>query len=421
MALFESYECPRCGAPLPKFGKQTTVVCTYCRANISAEQRVAHPGAMQALSALPRWVRGELLLGLVAGLAIVVWQLRSSWQHEDVAPLLIARGQPGLTTQESGETLAPEVAPKFGRVLGKLLLTVNEQPAPQTVVLVSESSEMTTQRSLVAINSSNGQTRWRWPLPPAATEPSTERAWVRDSLVVRTREEVYRLDGETGSVVWSGLALEPTGRLCFTDAYVGIRDGEEPRRALDWATGRVLEVKGAPCELPYSSADPGPNFSYLSESALLDVTRRAAAFQPLRGLLPHQGNARVVLGVSSAGAAPTPAVAVVANGRWIWKQDVSAYTFAALPEPAIATVRKESVVVPYWDTQNQALRLSALGLKKGHRLWDISLIENAPRTTETDLDIGVTLDGTVLVRLPDGRLNAYSLQSGKLLWSVGEP
>jgi outer membrane protein assembly factor BamB len=128
-----------------------------------------------------------------------------------------------------------------------------------------------------------------------------------------------------------------------------------------------------------------------------------------------------VLGVSSSGAAPSPAVAVVADGRWIWKQDVSAYTFAVLPEPAIATVRKESVVVPYWDTQNQALRLSALGLKKGQRLWDISLIENAPRTAETDLDVGVTLDGAVLVRLPDGRLNAYSLQSGKLVWSVGEP
>lgn len=421
MALFESYECPRCGAPLPKFGKHKTVVCTYCRASISVEQRVAHPGAAQALAGLPRWVRGELLLGLVAGLAIVVWQLRSSWRHEDVAPLLIAAGQPDLTTQQAGETIAPEVAPKFGRVLGKLLLTTNEQPAPQTVVVFTESSEVVPQQSLVAISTSNGQTRWRWQLPPSVAESTTERAWIRDSLVVRTREEVYRLDGETGNVEWSGLALEPTGRLCFTDAYVGIHDGEPPRRVLDWTTGKVLEVKGAACELPYSSADPGPNFSYLSESALLDVTRRTPAFQPMRGLLPHQGNARVVLGVSSAGAAPTPAVAVVANGRWVWKQDVSAYTFAALPEPAIATVRKESVVVPYWDTQNQALRLSALGLKKGERLWDISLVENASRTPETDLDVGVTLDGTVLARLPDGRLNAYSLQSGKLLWSVGEP
>lgn len=419
MALLESYECPRCGAPLPR-GRAQSVVCTYCRATISVEQRVVHRGAVQALLGIPRWVKGELLLALTVGLGIVVWQLRTHGRLTESTPPsptafeLPSGSEPGLVVPGP-----PEVVPELGRVRGKLVLASTGQDDQQVVVVVTESTDEPEQRSVAALSCINGQTLWRRGLPSGADEATTERAWVRDSVLVRTPEEVTRLDGTTGEVVWQAPAPEPNGRLCVTEAYVGVRDTAAPRRVLDWATGRPFDVKAGPCETPYSSRDSAPNFKYLTDSALQTLTRSAKAFKPVRGLLPHQGNARVVLGLSNENQESAPSVAVVASGRWVWQQDVSAYTLAAFPEPALAAVRKESVVVPYWDTQNQALRLSAFNLEQGQRLWDASLIENLQIPTRADLDVGMTLDGSVLVRLFDGRLNAYSLDSGKLLWSVG--
>ncbi len=419
MALLESYECPRCGAPLPK-GRGQTVVCKYCRATISVEQRVVHRGAVRALLGIPRWVKGELLLALTVGLAIAVWQLRTHGRLSDSTPPsptafeLPPGSEPALV-----QPGPPEVVPQLGRVKGKLVLESSDPDDQQTVVVVTESTDEPDRRWVAALSSANGQTLWRWALPPGATEATTERAWVRGALLVRTAEEVVRLDGATGAVVWRAPATEPQGRLCITEVYVGTRHGTAPRRVLDWATGRAFDVKPGSCETPYSSRDAAPNFKYLTESALQTLTRRVKTFQPVRGLVPHQGNARVVLGLSNKNQESAPSVAVVANGRWVWQQEVSAYTLAAFPEPALAAVRKESVVVPYWDTQNQALRLSAFNLEQGQRLWDASLVENLRVPARADLDVGMTLDGSVLVRLLDGRLNAYSLDSGKLLWSVG--
>lgn len=419
MPLLESYECPRCGAPLSKSSGET-VVCKYCRATIRLDQRVVHRGAAQAILGMPRWIKAEMLLALVFGLGIAVWQLRTHWRHTEPTP-------PESTSFDIPPTAAPndvrarpvETTQRLGRIQGKLVLAHAEESEQQTIVVVAETPERAEQHEIVALSSVDGHTLWKWALPAGATASATERAWVRDALLVRTAEEIARLDGTSGQVLWTSPVAQSDGRLCVTEAYVGVKSAAPPRRVVDWNTGRPFDVKPGACETPYSSRDAAPNFRYLADAALQPFTRSLKNFRPLRGLVPRQGNARVVLGISQKNQESAPSVAVVADGVNVWQQEVSAYTLAVFPEPPLAAVRKESIVIPYWDTQNRALRLSAFNLDKGQRLWDASLVDNLEVATKADLDIGVTLDGTVLVRLFDGRLNAYSLQSGKLLWSVG--
>lgn len=419
MPLLESYECPRCGAPLPKGGGET-IVCKYCRATIRLDQRVVHRGAAQAILGMPRWIKAEMLLALVFGLGIAVWQLRTHWRHTDPTP-------PEPTTFDVSPTAVSNAAPArlteatrgLGRVEGKLVLAQAEGSERQMIVVVAENANDVNRREVVALSSVDGHTLWKWELPAGETASTTERAWVRDSLLVRTLQEIVRLDGTSGQLVWRAPVTQSDGRLCVTEAYVGLRNATAPRRVADWSTGRPFDVKSGACESPYSSHDAAPNFRYLTDAALQSLARGLKNFRPVRGLVPRQGNARVVLGISHENQEAAPSVAVVADGVSVWRQEVSAYTLASFPEPPLAAVRKESIVIPYWDTQNRALRLSAFNLDKGQRLWDASLVDNMEVATKADLDVGATLDGTVLVRLFDGRLNAYSLQSGKLLWSVG--
>lgn len=429
MGLLESHECPRCGAPLPKSGGGS-VVCKYCRVTVNQQQPplVVNRHPARQSTGLPdwvkQWVKLETVFAIVAGLGLLFWQFQKHWPSPSVPPIL----PPELP--HTGPTSDPRVPsrhvaagePQLRAAFGKLLLiskTAVGNGEQQKIASVARFADRGEQLWLAAWSSEAGRLAWRWPMPAGATDVNTERAVLGDAILVRSAEAIVRLNAETGEVTWTGPAPAARGRLCATKAYVGVKTDESPTRVLNWATGRPFDVKPGACETFYSSEDAGPNFQYLAASTLTDLRKRPKDFQVVRGLLPNQGNARVILGTVTRGAEATPAVSVAANGRWVWQQDVSAYTLAQLPEPALASVRRESVVVPYWDTQNGLLRMSAFHLKSGARLWDTALSEPTTVRSTVDIDVGVTLDGVVVVRLFDGRLRAYSLSDGDLQWSLG--
>lgn len=423
MVVVQSPECPRCGAPLPK-GIGASVVCKYCNVTVSVEQRGVPRTSPRSQTGLPEWaqafVKPELLFGLVVGVGMLAWQVYrfagpSTIPHNDF-PDIPSTGP--VNSRDLPPEQPPSVDSRLVRALGKLIITSDKSSQP-LLLTVASFADKANEQWLAAIRPDRGQVAWRWPLPNGVKEAHVERAVIEDAVVVRTAEQVTRLDVATGDVVWQAGAPAPQGRLCATQAYVAVKGDKPPMRALDWTTGQPFDVKPGACELPYSSADAASNFQYLELAALQKLPKGKNALRPVRGLLPKQGNARVILGTVARGSEPTPVVSVVANGRWVWQTDVSAYTFAALPEPALAAVRRESVVVPYWDTQNGHLRLSAFNLESGSRLWDAAVSDPTTVQKNVDIDVAVTLEGMVLVRLFDGRLQAYALATGELAWSMG--
>lgn len=422
MVVVQSPECPRCGAPLPK-SIGASIVCKYCNVTVSLEQRTIPRTSPRAQTGLPEWVqiwfKREMLFGLVVGVGMLVWQVYrfagpSTVPHNDF-PEPPPTGT--LQSRDPPPDQPPAVDSRLVRAAGKLVITsdASSQPLVLTAAAFADQSD---QQWLAAIRPDRGQVAWRWPLPSGVKEAHIERAVVDGAVVVRTAEQVTRLDVGTGNVVWQANAPAPSGRLCATQDYIAVKADKPPTRALDWATGQPFDVKPGACELQYSSADAASNFQYLELAALQKLPKKSG-FRPVRGLLPKQGNARVILGTVLRGTERAPVVSVTANGRWVWQTDVSAYTFAALSDPPLAAVRRESVVVPYWDTQNGHLRLSAFNLESGSRLWDAAVSEPTSVQKNVDIDVGVTLEGMVLVRLFDGCVKAYALATGELAWSMG--
>jgi hypothetical protein len=387
--------------------------------NLPERQQPVNRHPVRHSSGLPDWAKSwlkvETVFALVIGLGMAVWQLQRHWAIPIAPPTEIPELPPTVSTAPSVPKRPPADEPQPGHIGGKPLI-VSGKEQQQMIVGVTTFVDQGDKPWLAAWSSEGGRLRWRWPLPTGTDATNSERASWGGSILLRTAEAVVRLDAESGRVVWTGPAHVPRGRLCATKAYVGIRTDKAPTRVLDWETGRPFDVKPGACETLYSSEDAGPNFQYLAASTLTDVRKRPKDFVIARGLLPKQGNARVILGTSGADA--TPAVSVVANGRWVWQQNVSAYTAAQLPEPPLAAVRRESVVVPFWDTQNQILRLAAFNLGSGARLWEAALSEQTAVRAESELDVSVTLDGIVVVVF-DGRVNAYALSTGALQWSIG--
>lgn len=398
-------------------------MCKYCNVTVSVEQRAVPPTSPRSQTGLPEWVqvwiKREMLFGLLVGVGMIVWQV-----YRFALPATGPHDLPDLpptgTTQGSDppQQPPPVVDSRLVRAAGKLVLASDKSSQP-LVLAVASFADQPDQQWLTAVRPDRGQVAWRWPLPSGVREGHVERAVIDDAVAVRTAEQVTRLDVSTGEVVWQSEAPAASGRLCATQAYVAVKADEPPTRALDWASGRPFDVKPGLCELPYSSADAASNFQYLDAAALQKLPKASNGFRSVRGLLPKQGNARVILGTARRGAEQAPVVSVTANGRWVWQTDVSAYTFAALTDPALAAVRRESVVVPYWDTQNGFLRLSAFNLERGARLWDTSLSDPTPVRANIDIDVAVTLEGMVLARLFDGRVKAYVLATGELAWSLG--
>lgn len=421
MASPEPLECPRCGAPLPK-GSGGTIVCKYCRVTVNLPQRPVPPNRhpVRHAGGLPDWVKGwlkvETLIALCIGVGMAAWQLQRHWVVPAAPPPEVPNQTPhvGQPPNEPSEPAAAQTL-QPAEVGGKLLLVAGKGEQ-QLVVALARFKGEGEQPWLTAWSSDTGTLVWRWSTPRGSRPSNVEWAHHGGSVVARTAEVVARLDVDTGRVVWTGPAPSPRGRLCATAAYIGVATEKPPTNVLDWESGRPFQVKRGPCETPYSSSDAGPNFTYLEPAALSGLPKPPKDFSVLRALLPKQGNARVILGTSRADGAP--AVSVVANKRWVWQQNVSVHTAAQLPVPPLAAVRRESVVVPYWDTQNEVLRLAAFNLSNGGRLWEAAVTDRTSVRRDSALDVGVTLNGVVLVSF-DGRLSALSLSTGETQWSLG--
>lgn len=420
MAIPVPHECPRCGAPLPK-NSGGRIVCKYCRVTVNVPTRQPpvnrHParqGTELPAWAKP-WLRVEALVSVMLVLGMVAWQL---YEHSDLVvpqPTLVAEPPAGdEVPNDSPPDPQPEppVTPEVRRVAGKPLLAGAGDG--ERVVALAEFSDGRAPW-LAAWRASDGELLWRWALAEGGDAVASERAVLDDSILVRTGEKLVRLDANTGQVVWTARVPTSNGRLCATKAYVAIHTDKPPEQALERETGAPLVVKPGACETLYSSLDDAPNFRYLPATAP-ELPKRPKDFTVHRGLLPKSGNARVVIGTKGPDA--VPAVAVVANGRWVWQQEVSEFSVARLPEPALAAVRRESVVVPFWDERNRTLRLAAFNLTNGARTWERVVAEGVASGVGLPLEVAVALDGLVFVSFDD-RLQAHSLLTGELQWSVG--
>jgi PQQ-like domain len=414
------HDCPRCGAPLPP-PKGAHVVCKYCHNNVNLDlKRQPHPAKRSPYRFA--WLKAELWWTVVVVMAVGGWQVARLVTHISQGPVAVPVPVPTDTFRTAATSSAEE--PRLTErvtVEGKLLLINALDDAHQDCLAVARFSANSSERWLLAMSGKDGHVLWRHPLPGTAASEEPELTFSDRSVVVRTSEQLIHLDAVTGALNWQAASKTSTGRLCATSAYLAIKATAPITEAWDWKSGRELQVKAGRCEPLYSTQDAGPNFQYLEPSASGAIVSPPKGLTLLRVLMPHQGNARVVLGVQNEAGVNrgSPQVGVVANRRWVWKQDLSEYTFATLPAPPLAAVRRESVVVPYWDSQNKALRLAAFGLERGKRLWDIAINESVALPSKTDLDVAITLDGAVLTRTIDGQLRAYALDTGAPMWSIG--
>lgn len=421
-------DCPRCGAPLPA-AKDGRTICKYCRNIVHVElPPTQHPA--QRSAAFP-WLKLQVVWSLAAALCLGGWQVyRMLGESELLSGLQPSKGPaPDSSSNSSSSssersTTAPiALVPASDRVVevqSKLLLINAVNEVHQDCLAIARLANDGRGRSLVAFNGRTGRVLWRHAVSKEAASGYLELATTSDSVLLKSQDELLHLRAKDGSVVWRAKAKTEGTKLCSTQAYVALAGATAPTSAWDWKGGNLLQVKPGSCEPLYSTFAAGPNFDYADALALGKLTAPTNGFTPLRGLIPHQGNARVVLGnrTSNASEASVPEVGVVINRRWVWQREVSEHTIASFTDPPQAAVRRENVVVPYWDAQNKVLRLAAFELGNGKRRWDISLGEHAARRSDSEIDVVLSLDGAVFAKTPDGQLSAYTLSTGTALWSL---
>jgi outer membrane protein assembly factor BamB len=306
---------------------------------------------------------------------------------------------------------------------GSLLLVNAVNDVQQDCLAVARISDADKSgRWLVAINGRSGRTLWRHPLPVDTGSKMPELAISGSAVLVRTSKMLVRLRATDGEVVWQTPTIGPVEgtRLCATNTYIAESGETAPTTGWDWRSGNTLRVKAGKCEPLYSTRSGGSNFDFAESGDLGSVVPATKNFATLRGLVPHQGIARVILGERAGDSqTPNPEVGVVTSRRWVWQTELGEDTFAAFPKPPIAAVRSGRLVVPYLDPKNQVLRMTAFELERGKRVWDITLAEHAAVTSQNDMGVVISLDGAVFVKTFDGRLSAFALSTGTALWSIG--
>lgn len=416
-------------------------MCKYCRNTVHVDlSQPKHPAHQRSRTF--NWLRSEWIWAAVIALGAGAWKAQRifSSRSPDAIPTLVpppspppsqigdrlssVSGSPSSKSVNSGAQATP-AAQEVTILEGRPLLVTAVNPQAQDCVVLGRFSSDGKAR-VFAFNGRTGRTLWQHELPDSgATE--RELAAYDDSVLVRTSGQLWRLRARDGEVLWKNADVTSGGRLCSGSSYVAIIHQAPPSRGWEWTAGRPNEVKPGDCEPLYSTKDPGSNFQYVEALDLASVVPVTTGFTALRALLPNQGNARVVLGEQTTNG-PTAQLGVVVNRRWVWKQELSQHRFATYPSPAVAAVRRGSVVVPYVDTQNHTLRLAAFALEQGKRQWDEVLLEDAELSSvnernavssKTHVDVVISLDGAVFVRTSDGQLRAYSLESGAPLWNIG--
>jgi outer membrane protein assembly factor BamB len=342
----------------------------------------------------------------------------------------------------------PRPRRSVSRLEGKLLLFDAHNDAYQDGLSLGRFIDDQHTQWIVALSGKDGRVLWRRPLASRQAKNPAELAFVEGSVIVRSGEHLMVLEAATGALRWQIANVKSYGPLCTTPVYLASTETTPPEEGWDWKTGQTVRLKATSCETIYSTTDAGPNFRYLESNALNTVVAPSPGFLPGRALVPHQGNAQVILGAAANLGSPkiiesnqtkgvdaNAQVGVVSRRRWVWKVALSESSVATLPTPPVAAVRRSSVVVPYIDARNRNIRLGAFALARGKRLWDRAL-ENGVGADNTSgrankggninalasargLDVAVTLNGIVFVRTGDGRLRALTLEMGTPLWSIG--
>lgn len=421
------HDCPRCGAPLPP-PSGGRAVCKYCRNTVHVDvSKPKHPAHRQAGAV--SWLRREWIWAGIIAVGVGAWKAQRilTPSSPEVSPTLVPPPPPPPPTSTAESQPSASPSPQgVTTVEGRPLLVNAINPQAQDCVAVGRVTGDDDTARVFAFNGRTGRVLWQHALTATRAAELELAAW-DDSVLVRTQTRVSRLRAEDGALLWSIDEVPPAGRLCWGSSYVAVVDGAPPSTGWEWTKGSPTEVKPGGCEVLYSTKDPGSNFQYIEAEALVSVVPATNGFTPLRALLPNQGNARVVLGEQTTDGNAAQ-LGVVVNRRWVWRQELSPRRFATYPSPAVASVRRGSVVVPYVDTHDHKLRLAAFALEQGRRQWDQVLLDDAklgtahqrsPKASTKQVDVVISLDGAVFVRTSDGQLRAYSLESGAPLWSIG--
>jgi hypothetical protein len=396
-------------------------VCTYCGA---VETAVRPESRAAAFNPTPRqqarfWGPGVVLGGLVvAALQIAHWQ-PGKVPPQDAPPERPSVSEPPVDV--STEAARPDI-----RTRGGLLLVRADQDNHEDLLAVcSMGDETTPEHWLAAINGDDGTELWRRPWDSTADPASTLRAVVADKLLLVSPEgQLLALDPGTGNLLWQRAVGPSAHTLCEGEQSVGVTSAGR-FLAFALATGAPIRADQRRCRPAYTSRSPAPNFSYVDGATLNQWLPRGDSLHAVRGLAPHQGVARLLLGTeprSTAEGEGPASVGLIANRQWLWRSVVGSGGLGAeLTDPPIAAVRRSRVVVPYLAQHRTALGVASFDLTDGRRQWDQLLFRVAPPATVTASDVLLTMDGKVFVRGDRGHVWAARAEDGVVVWTLGRP
>lgn len=303
--------------------------------------------------------------------------------------------------------------PRVARA-GLLLFDADADGTPDVVDVFERAGEDVAAAAwLGAVSGADGHPLWRSAVPAEAIDRGM-RVLVGSTLLVLPDARsvppdraLLAIDARNGRTLWRRNVETTFDALCASENDVGLRvDGSWLRFVVE--TGEPSHATGA-CGRVYSSNVEGSNFDVAEGADAEHAAGSAAALTAAklhveRALIPVTGSARVLL----CDAQPTgeAAVAVVANGRLLWR--------ALLGQPgaaparwslARAAVRHQHVVVPY--RAGASVHVTAFDLSKGARLWDVVL---AGEADAVDSVVASTEGDAAFIRTTRGHV--WSISSG---------
>lgn len=415
MSRRSGHVCQGCGAPLPAVAPGVVRTCTYC--NLVAD---GSPGGLRGTAG--RTTRHLAVFGVAAfaslGSAFAGWMaLRSVSPAESQPSHARQSDAPSAGASTPTEDLpAPEdqtVKPAPPWIGPHLMLVPHDHGRKENVLVTWRPSEGGA-LAFAVLDAWSGKVVWERPFV-GTQEPLPLRAVVGETLVAFTDDhQMLGLDPERGTTLWTRPFAFTPERLCAVPRIVGIEHAGGLERVTQ-ATGEPVEgAGGRDCEPVYDSLSAAPNFVYVDGPKLDTWLSPGDHFVLRRGLAPHEGVARVLLGQYPGLQGPV-SVGVLQGKRWLWRSSVRAESPTGpqfFREPR-AAVRHQRVVVPYHD--DGSLHLASFDLGTGRRQWDREIA--AIGSQDDDVEVLQTLAGRVLVRVGSGALWSVESDRGDIVWS----
>lgn len=301
----------------------------------------------------------------------------------------------------------------------------------EDLILLEEERGPEARRWLVARDGPTGDEVWRRPFASDPALADAPRALLEAVLLVPEAEKLLGVSPDSGETLWARELGALPSAVCRGQGYAGLRLSDGAFQAFAVATGSRVDGEGKTCEDVVTSRSVAPNFSLVEGAALERLAPGRPPLQVVRGLVPHAGTARVLLGTDSpepvraGGAARGARVAVASGKRWLWDARLGRGNAdqARLLSPPLAAVRRERVLVPYVSMSAPELRLASLELGSGRLVWDVSISsdgvssDGAEQTTDR-AELRISHSGEVYFFNGVGQLWVIGVD-GRPAWSLG--